>query len=224
VRASFLLSAAYLFRDRDVKLRLYPGIAPLLVFPVIMLLQGFRNEGPAGGGFSFAFACGYLGLVPLMALTMLQYSQDWQAADIFRAAPIAGPAPLCHGARRAVLSFTTLPLLLALVATMCFASGATSQWLLMIPPMLALPIFALIPNLDGRAVPLSQAVEESQSAGRGLSMMGTIFFSMLLAGVSTWAWSMGYLWHFVAVEAVVVLVMYFVMIRSINQARWTSLE
>ena len=36
-RASFLLVAAYLFRDRDVKLRVYPGLAPMLAWPVIML-------------------------------------------------------------------------------------------------------------------------------------------------------------------------------------------
>jgi ABC-2 type transport system permease protein len=32
-RASFLLTAAYLVRDRDVKLRVYPGIAPILIIP-----------------------------------------------------------------------------------------------------------------------------------------------------------------------------------------------
>jgi hypothetical protein len=223
VRASFLLSAAYLVRDRDVKLRLYPGIAPMLIFPVVMLLQGFRG-GPQMGGFNFAAACGYLGLVPLMALGMLQYSQDWQAADIFRAAPLPGPAPLCHGARKAVMCFTTLPLVLALGIAMIFASDGTSQWLLLIPALITLPLFALIPNLEGRAVPLSQAMEEAQSASRGISMFGTIMFAMLLAGASAFAWSTGWFWPFVAAESAVALVVYVFMLRSINRARWASLE
>jgi hypothetical protein len=223
VRASFLLSAAYLVRDRDVKLRLYPGIAPMLIFPVVMLLQGFRG-GPQAGGFNFAVACGYLGLVPLMALGMLQYSQDWQAADIFRAAPVPGPAPLCHGARKAVMCFTTVPLIVVLGIAMAFASDGTSQWLLLIPALITLPIFALIPNLNGRAVPLSQAVEEAQSASRGASMFGTIMFAMLLAGGSAFAWSSGWFWQFVAAETVVALVVYFFIVRSINRARWASLE
>jgi hypothetical protein len=210
-------------RDRDVKLRLYPGIAPMLIFPIIMLLQGFRG-GPQAGGFNFAVACGYLGLVPLMALGMLQYSQDWQAADIFRAAPIPGPAPLCHGARKAVVCFTTVPLVLALGIAMLFASDGTSQWLLLIPALISLPLFALIPNLNGRAVPLSQAVEESQSASRGLSMIGTIMFAMALAGGSAFAWSTGWFWQFVAAESAAAVTVYVLMIRSINRARWTSLE
>ena len=47
----------------------------------------------------------------LLALNLLQYSQHWQASDMFRAAPMPGPAPLCHGARQAVFWFLTFPLL-----------------------------------------------------------------------------------------------------------------
>ena len=91
-RASFLLAAAYLVRDRDVKLRVYPGIAPVLIIPFVFLLQDQRHPGSADPGFGVPFSGLYLGLVPLMGLQMLQYSQQWQAADIFRAAPLAGPA------------------------------------------------------------------------------------------------------------------------------------
>jgi hypothetical protein len=38
-RASFLLVMAYLVRDRDVKLRLYPALAPLVLMPFIFMLQ-----------------------------------------------------------------------------------------------------------------------------------------------------------------------------------------
>ena len=34
-RASFLLCSAYLLRDRDVKLRVYPGLAPMMMMPPI---------------------------------------------------------------------------------------------------------------------------------------------------------------------------------------------
>jgi hypothetical protein len=43
-RASFLLVGAYLLRDRDVKLRVYPALAPMLIWPVIYWC---RNTVPA---------------------------------------------------------------------------------------------------------------------------------------------------------------------------------
>ena len=39
-RAAFLLTGAYLLRDRDTKLRVYPSLASMLVTPVIMLVTG----------------------------------------------------------------------------------------------------------------------------------------------------------------------------------------
>src|SRR5437763_1218838 len=36
-RGAFLLTAAYLFRDRETKLRIYPGLAPMMIMPVIFL-------------------------------------------------------------------------------------------------------------------------------------------------------------------------------------------
>jgi len=119
-RAAFLLTAAYLVRDRDVKLRVYPGLAPMLVMPILFLVQEHGRDG--GGAFGGAFAGVFLGLIPVLGLTLVQYSQQWQAADLFRAAPIAGPAPLCHGARQAVLCLLTLPVLL-IFGVIAWAAG-----------------------------------------------------------------------------------------------------
>ena len=38
-RASFLLTTAYIVRDRETKLRLYPSLAPILVIPFVFLLH-----------------------------------------------------------------------------------------------------------------------------------------------------------------------------------------
>ena len=66
-RAAFLLTAAYLVRDRDVKLRVYPGLAPMLVMPIIFLVQDRGQRGE--GGFGVAFAGVFLGLIPVLGLT-----------------------------------------------------------------------------------------------------------------------------------------------------------
>jgi hypothetical protein len=224
-RASFLLCAAYLFRDRDVKLRIYPGIAPMLVMPVIFLVGSHgRNSGFAGNGFGVAFTGTYLGLVPLMALNLLQYSQQWQAADLFRIAPMLGPAPLCHGARRAVLFLLTLPVIVALGIIIWLVARDSSLLPLLLPGVIALPIYAMIPCLGGKAVPLSLPNEDAKSAGRGLRMIGVMLFSMILAGVSVFAWSTGWFWWLVAFETVAVTAVYLAMRASLAAVRWRSLE
>ena len=122
-RAAFLLTGDYLMRDRDVKLRIYPGLAPIMIMPLVLMVR--PRGGDAGGGeFGIAFAGAYVGLVPMLGITMLQYSQQWRAADIFRAAPIAGPAPICHGARRAVLCILTIPTLVLFGLLVCLMQGA----------------------------------------------------------------------------------------------------
>jgi len=89
------------------------GVLPMLGVPIAFMVQDHAKHGR--GDFGVAFAGVFLGLIPVLGLTLVQYSQQWQAADLFRAAPIAGPAPLCHGARRAVLCLLTLPVLLVFV-------------------------------------------------------------------------------------------------------------
>ncbi len=222
-RASFLLSAAYLVRDRDVKLRLYPGLAPILVIPFMMIFQDARGGDREASGFGLAIAFGYLGLLPLLALNMLQYSQNWQAADMFRAAPLAGPAPLCHGGRKAILCFTTVPLLLVLGVLLYFMRS-TMPWYLVLPSIIAIPVFAIVPNLRGHAVPLSQPTEEAKSAGRGASIFVTMMISMALSGLALWAWRGEWFWQFVAAETCIAILLYFLMNRSVEQARWSSLE
>lgn len=220
-RASFLLSAAYLLRDRDMKLRVYPGIAPMLVMPIIMMLPG-RNHG-GDGGFGIAFGGTYLGLVPLLAINMLEHSQQWQAADVFRLVPIPGPAPLTHGARRAVLCLLAAPLMLVFGVIALLLGSTLPKLALLLPGLIVLPVYSLVPCLGGNAVPLSVATEEAKSTSRGLSMMAVMAVSAALAGISIWAWSTGwYRWWLVA-ETVIAMAVYASMRAAVARAPWPKL-
>jgi ABC-2 type transport system permease protein len=221
-RASFVLSGAYLLRDRDVKLRVYPALAPILIMPLVLVINRPGRES-GGGEFGVAFAGAYAGMVPLLGLSMLQFSQQWRAADIFRVAPIAGPAPICHGARRAVLCFLAMPALIGFGILAWFTQNEVSNLLLLIPGFIAMPVYALFPCLNG-AVPLSQPTDEAKSTGRGLSMFGIIFVSMAIAGVATLTWMAGFFWYFVVVELFVAAGIYAAMRRTLNHRRWSSLE
>jgi ABC-2 type transport system permease protein len=220
VRATFLLCAAYLVRDRDVRLRIYPGIAPIMVIPAVMLLQNNDHGGIGSSSFGIAFAGSYLGLVPLLGLSMLKYSQNWQASDLFRATPIPGPAPLCHGGRIAILSILALPVIAVFGLIVLLLQRDFTQLLLLLPGIVSMPIFALIPNLGGRAVPLSLPTDEAKSTGRGLVMVGVIPITLVLAGLTVWSWSMRWFAWFLLAETIVVIGLYAAMRRSLDSARW----
>ena len=55
-------------------------------------------------------------------------------------------------------------------------------------------------------------------------MMGAMFAAMALSGVALWAWSTGWFWLFMLIEAAGALAVYLIMHRSLEQARWTALE
>lgn len=222
-RASFRLTIAYLLRDRDVKLRVYPGLGPMLIFPFIFLFQG-RGGHAETSGFGVAITSGYLGLIPLLGLNLLRYSQQWQAADVFRVAPIPGPASLCHGARKAVMFVLTVPMLIGFGAIVCLMVGVGSHLALLIPGLIMLPIYALMPCVGGRAVPLSLPTEEAKSAGRGITMIGAMLLAMLVGALASVAWAGGWFWWFVLVEALVATAVYAGLRASLTSLRWPPLE
>jgi hypothetical protein len=224
-RASFLLAAAYLTRDRETKLRIYPGLAPMLVMPIIFLIKDpGRGAGVDGSGFGIAFTGGYLGLIPLLALNLLRYSQQWQAADLFRVAPLPGPAALCHGARRAILCFLTLPLLVLFGLLAWLVARDSSHLPLLLPGLIALPIYSLIPCLGGKALPLSVPAEEGKSAGRALNMVGVMVVSMVLSGIAIWAWAANWFGWLLLAESIVVVALYAILRASLAATRWPPLE
>jgi hypothetical protein len=153
----------------------------------------------------------------------LQYSQQWRAADIFRAAPIAGPARIGHGARRAVLCFLALPAVLAFGLLAWSTQRDAFQLLLIVPGLIAMPVYALLPGVSG-AVPFSQPADNAKSTGRGLAMIGTIFVAMAIAAAATLAWTGGVFWYFVAAELLVAIGLYAALVFRLNRKRWPPLD
>jgi len=179
-RGAFLLTAAYLFRDRETKLRIYPGLAPVMIMPVIFLVRGGMSS-----NYATAFSGTYLGIVPLIGISLLRYSQQWQAADLFRMAPINGPAAISHGTRRAAMVFLAAPALILFVLIVGAMQRDIEHLVLLLPGIIALPIYAMIPCLNGKGVPFSFPGEEAKSARQGLRILIVTFISFPLAGLTT---------------------------------------
>jgi ABC-2 type transport system permease protein len=217
-RVTFLLALAYLARNRDTKLRVYPGTVPLLIMPFLILGRGGADR------FGIAFAGAYLGLVPMFVLQLLQYSDNAAAAEVFRLAPLPGPGRLIAGARGAVLAFSVLPLLLMLGVFAWLTAGEPRQLLLLLPGLIALPVYAFMPSIGGQGLPLSQPSDAASAAGRGFFLLFSILFALALAGLATWAWSNDRFAAFLAVEALVAVGVHLALRRAAARAAWPSLE
>jgi len=94
----------------------------------------------------------------------------------------------------------------------------------LLPGLVALPVYSLVPCLGGKAVPLSLPTEEAKSAGRGIHMMAVMMVSLALAGLATWSWSAGWFRWLLLVETILASGIYIAMRASLAGARWTPLE
>lgn len=216
-RASFLLTAAYLLRDRDVKLRVYPGLAPYLLLPLILIFQ-------VGGKLGLALLVAFLGIIPIVAQSLLQHSQQWQASDTFRTAPIPGPAKLCDGGRQAVMVLLVLPVLVVISAVLVLFPGDPSRWMLLVAGLIAMPVAARLPLGTSWVPPLSLPPGEAKSTDRGFLLFCTTAASLLLAGLAFGAQSLGMLKGFLLAEAVLAAVAYILLRRALSKQRWAAID
>jgi hypothetical protein len=171
-----------------------------------------------------AFAGTYLGMIPMMGVSLLQYSQQWAAADIFRIAPIAGPGAVCAGARKAVTCFLTVPLVIAYALITFLLSRDPKALALMLPGLIMLPVYTLLPNIGGAAVPLSEAAEEARSARRGVVYAGATIAAAIIAGLAIWAQLAGWFLWFLLGEVALAAAIYIPLRLSIGSSEWSSEE
>ncbi|HVT81869.1 MAG TPA: hypothetical protein VHM90_14580, partial [Phycisphaerae bacterium] len=224
IRRAFLLCTAYLLRDRDVKLRVYPSIAPMLIIPFFMLFNFQTGAAASNNAFPLIFGAAYLALSPTLTLITLQYSQQWQASDVFRLAPIAGPGALCAGARRAVLLLIALPTVLVFAVAVLLIRRNPADLLLLLPGVLALPLFAILPQINGRAIPLSLPSDAAKSASRGILVFGLLLLSLALSGLGYLAASFHLLLPALALELLFVIAATSLLSHRLTHAPWPPLD
>jgi ABC-2 type transport system permease protein len=219
-RAGFLLVSGYIFRDRDVKLRLFPGLVPMMMMPIIMVVTTTREPTSGANDFMLMFAGSYLPLIPMIALNLLKYSQHWQAADVFLITPTLGPGRLMIGARKSVEIFLVLPAIVLVGIVFVWVSGGISGLLALLPGLVALPIFLRISIMRSDSLQLSLPGEEAKSTGRGLIMFGSMLSAMAIGGAAIAAKSFGYLTSFLVVEGIISITIACMMDAKIRNLRW----
>jgi ABC-2 type transport system permease protein len=204
-QASFRLAAAYMRRDREVKLRLYPSLTFVLIFPLLQVINPDRHGSEFTAGATFWM----LGLVPVMAIETLRHSSQFAAGEIFRAAPAPSIAPIFHGVRKAAMVFILAPAVL-IGGGLLFALLPDRRTLVEtgLPALLVLPALSLVPGMSGGYLPLSEPPVRG-SSGRNVSLMMLSMFTMpILFGVSFLARRAHLYWPAVAAEAALLFFVY----------------
>lgn len=213
---AFRLAAAYMRRDRDIKLRLYPSLTIFLFFPVISLLDrnrgGFSAVGPLIGIWMLA-------MLPYQALQTLQMSQHYLAADIFAIAPLKTAAPVFHGVRKAAIVYLLLPALAVAGVLYGYVSpGGLRGLLVAVPGLLAIPVLSLAPALTEDYLPLSRPAARGDQSSRNLGLMFVSMAAMAIVLAATYiASQLGVLWQMMAMEFIVVSLIYYLMSRAIRR-------
>jgi len=208
-RAAFRLTAAGLLRARDVKLRIYPQLAQLCAYPLVFLvaLPGRTHGHGEASGFGVAFAGAMAATMVFNTLEMLRFSDHWRGADIFRMAPLASPAPLFHGTRKAVLILLCGPVIVVLGTVLFVWKGWSGGALLLLPGFCAMPLFAMLPGLWHTLVPFSEPPEQAKNMSAGcLRMILVLVAAAAIAGAAWWADARGWLGLLLIAEAGLVAV------------------
>ena len=130
-------------------------------------------------------------------------------------------------ARRAVLVFLTLPVAAAFLLLIGFTSRGTTQLALLIPGLIALPVYSLIPSMAAARCPCHSPPKTQNRSGAGLIMFVVMFISMALSGLAAWSWADGWFLWFVVGEAAVAALIYAALRRSLEICaglRWSDAE
>jgi hypothetical protein len=213
---SFKLAAAYMRRDRDIKMRLYPSLTIFLVFPVISLLDRNRGGFSAVGPFVTVWM---LALLPYQALQTLQMSQHYVAADIFAIAPLQSAAPVFHGVRKATIIYLLLPALTVAGLLIAYLTpGGLRGLQLALPGLLVIPVLSLAPGLIEDYLPLSRPAARGEQSSRniGLMLVSMVAMTIVLAAAYI-ASQFEVFWYLMLGELFIVIAVYYSMNRIITQ-------
>lgn len=216
-RQGFVLASAYLLRDRETKVKVLPGIAPLVFMPLILC----TGPSEAVGSGMALMAIGYLAIVPMTPLALLQRSEQWRAAELLRAAPLPHWSPLFHGARKAVLLWLVLPSTVLVLGLLWLLTGNAK--VLTIGGVFAatLPLYTLVPGLFSAWLPLSQPNQAAHDMSQGcLVAMLTMGCGAVFLGGLAVADHFGWLWPVAVAALAISALLHWAMLARVRTIPW----
>ncbi len=223
-RTSFLLVAAYLGRDRDFKLRFYPGVAPMAVMPIFMLfgVQSDHLDKAFVQGI-MAFVSAYFSLIPMTGSYIVGQSQQWKASEIFQIAPTAGPGVFSNGARLALLWLATYPVVAAYGVTVGLISGFSSI-LPMLPCIVILPAISMIGYVNGAGVPFSAPPAQAEMGVGCVVRILVLSAAGIVSTLGVVSLNLGLFWPYLAFVLVLSGLTFWLLDKPLRRRYWSSAE
>ena len=216
---AFRLAAVYMRRDKDVRHRLYPSLAMVIVFPLYFL---FSSRASHGESVFYVYMCLWmLATLPLSTTETLRLSQDWQAADLFYYAPLEGHGPLFHGVRKAALYYATLPCAVLLMVMLALvAPDPVATFRNAIPMLILLPSFSLRGGMSREYLPLARPPRTGeQSRGtQGPILLMMFLLPFFMGAIYLLIRAIGY-WPLLAIEVPLTILIHRMILRSMRRAR-----
>jgi len=220
-RHAFTLVTAYLWRDREVKLKLLPSLAPVVVLPLLMATDRDRFASSIWIGLGLI----YQPMVILQAMEMLQRSEQFRATELVRATPLPHWLPLYDGARKAVLLWMVLPSFALVLVLLHLFAGELSIWHLGVVVAASFPVYTLVPGCFGPWLPLSLPSQGPADLGKGcLTVMLAVCSSLTLIGTLLLADSVGWYWPVAGVWLCLLVVSYRGLRRHLRRMPWALRE
>ena len=212
---AFRLAAAYMRRDREIKLRVYTSLSMFVVLLVMSFLDAQRGR----PGFLPLVMLAFAITAGLSSIEALESSSQFAAAEIFASTPIESSAPLFHGVRKACMLFVQLPLTIVSLALVCLSRATPPDPLpLALPVLILLPTTTLLPGAIAPYVPLSKAPRRGeQSSRRVMLVLVTMLGTMGMVGLAYLATRLGWYVPFLAVELVAVVAAHVWLLRTIRE-------
>jgi hypothetical protein len=211
-RAAFELASTYLRRDRDVRMRVYPGLASFIVFPIIPLFD--RTMGPS---FAPVMTVVMAGMLPTLTLETLRTGTQSAAADLFLCAPLESTASLFHGVRKATIVLVTLPMLVIAFVIITVAMRQVAPLISMLPALIVLPTLTLLDGLVGDYLPLSRSPESGRQTAIQVGVsLATVFAMGGLFAIGWFARRAHVFWPMLGVELLLVIGIHTLLLRKIR--------
>jgi ABC-2 type transport system permease protein len=186
-RAVFDLVATYLKRDREIKVRFYPSFSYLIMFPLIGLVTGGLADPFVSKDFMINTIIGaaMIPFVTSVAAEAIMFSEHYQAAYIFRAAPVANLGDIHKGLRKAAQVYIALPsALILLVLYTLLWRNILHAFLLILPWLILTPAIMMFSFIRREFLPLSRKYQKGQQSVRSMIIFILSLFCMIVMSVA----------------------------------------